>query len=83
MGLRVSQGFFLAPGCFRLRKRLQEGFYLFLIRVINILQRTAGLGQSVAHAVDMSVIQPYGRKHELSRLHHRLGFSLRCVVHSV
>ena len=83
MRLRVSQGFFLAPGCLRLRKCLQEGFNLLLIRIIYIFERAAGLGQAVAHPVNMAVVQPYCGKYEFSRFYHRLGLPFRRIVHSV
>ena len=83
MGFSVFQGFFLAPGCFGLRKSLQESGNLLLVRIINILQCTAGFSQSVAHTVDMTVIQPYRGKHKFSRFYNRLRFPFRRIVHTV
>ena len=81
--LRVLKRFLLAVGRPGLGKSFQESRHLLLVRVVNIFQRAAGLRQPVAHPVNMSVIQPHGGKDEFPVLHHRRGFSFRCIVHSV
>ena len=79
----VRQRFLLAARSLCLRKRTQEGRHLFFVRVVDIFQGGAGLGEPVAHPVNVSVIQPHGGKDKLPQFHDWCRLSLGRVVHSV
>ena len=80
---RVLQRFLLAAGRQDLRKRFPESLHLFRIRIIHVFQRAAGFRQSVAHAVNMPVIQPDRGKDEFTGFDDRARFPFRRIIHAV
>ena len=81
--LRVGENLFLARRCFRGGKAFLKSLHLLRVRIIDPLHNRARLRQTVAHSIDMPVIQRHGCNLKFSRANHRGGLSLRRIVHSI
>ena len=81
--LRIAKDLLLALRSLYLGEGLHKTLYLFGIWVIHPFQRCPGLGQPVAHPVDMSVVQTHRRNDEFLRFYHRGGLALGGVIHTV
>ncbi|MEN9632925.1 MAG: hypothetical protein RL077_1329 [Verrucomicrobiota bacterium] len=60
-----------------------KGGDFFRIGIVDPFEFGAGFEQSVALAVDVTVVKMGGREGKLTRFNHRAGFPLRGVIHAI
>ncbi len=80
---RIIQNFLLRGGGFDAGIGFLKIHYLGGIRIIDRDQFTSGFEQSIAHAVNVSVIQANGRKAEISFGAYRVGLALGGIAHAI
>ena len=81
--LRILQDLRFAAGGLGAGMLLEQRFHFGGIGVVHPFEGAAGLGQAVAHAVDVAVVKRRGGEDEFPGFYHRSGFPLGGIMHAV